>query len=215
MKKVHHDSRAAPPLRSPLKGTRRAALVILTAFVTANANAQPALSPSDAARKGRTFLTNLFDPALGLLPEYRGAKVYWLFHDNYLAMKVLAASHPKVAQSISAAMDRDGVRKSGKIDLIFGEAENPLPFRQYELTDVRRIYDKVIRTEVVTNRVLAGWTAYADLLLLACIAEKEESAARQHWEAALRLWDGKGFLDAAAGLQPPVAALETATRHDG
>ena len=183
MKKVHHDSRAAPPLRSPLKGTRRAALVILTAFVTANANAQPALSPSDAARKGRTFLTNLFDPALGLLPEYRGAKVYWLFHDNYLAMKVLAASHPKVAQSISAAMDRDGVRKSGKIDLIFGEAENPLPFRQYELTDVRRIYDKVIRTEVVTNRVLAGWTAYADLLLLACIAEKEESAARQHWEA--------------------------------
>ena len=67
MKKVHNDSRAAPPWRSTLKGIRRAALVILTALVTANANAQPTLSFSEAAQKGRTFLTNLFDPALGLL----------------------------------------------------------------------------------------------------------------------------------------------------
>ena len=43
------------------------------------------LGPSDATQKGRTFLVNLLDPDLGLLPEYRGAKVYWLFHDNYEA----------------------------------------------------------------------------------------------------------------------------------
>lgn len=216
LRAAHANGTPQTPARSPEKQTQAlssrrpsdrlpfftgiclAVLVILTALVTANANAQPALSPSDAAQKGRTFLTNLFDPALSLLPEYRGAKVYWLFHDNYLAAKVLAVSHPKIAQSIRAAMDREGVRKSGKIELIFGEAENPLPFRQYELTDVRRFQDKVIRTEVVTNRVLEGWTEYADLLLLASIAEKDAAAARRHWKAALRLWDGKGFLDAAA-----------------
>ena len=198
MKKIHNDSSAPSPWRSTLKGVRRAALVILTALVAANANAQPMLSPSEAAQKGRTFLTNLFDPALGLLPEYRGAKVYWLFHDNYLAAKVLADSHPMVAQSIRAAIDREGVRKSGKIELIFGEAENPLPFRQYELADVRRFHDKAIRTEIVTSRVLEGWTEYADLLLLAGIAEKDAAAAQRHWEAAMRLWDGKGFLDTAA-----------------
>lgn len=143
-------------------------------------------------------MLNLLNPDLGLLPEYRGANVYWLFHDNYLAAKVLAVSHPQTAQSIMAAIHREGIYKSGKIELIFGEADKPLPFRQYELRDVRHAADKVIRTEVVTDRVFDGWEEYADLLLLACIAESSQPVARQHWEAAMRLWDGKGFLDAAA-----------------
>jgi hypothetical protein len=37
---------------------------------------------AEAADRGRRFLDSLVDPALDLLPEYRGAKVYWLFHDN-------------------------------------------------------------------------------------------------------------------------------------
>jgi hypothetical protein len=41
----------------------------------------------DAAARGRRFLSDLFDPTLGLLPEYKGAKVYWLYHDNYRAAK--------------------------------------------------------------------------------------------------------------------------------
>ena len=93
--------------------------------------------PSDAIRNGQTFLVNLLDPELGLLPEYRGAKVYWLFHDNYLAAKVLAVSHPQIAQTITAAIHREGVDNSGKIELIFGEATKPLPFRQFQLMDVR------------------------------------------------------------------------------
>ncbi len=155
-------------------------------------------SPSDAIQKGESFLVNLFDPDLGLLPEYRGANVYWLFHDNYLAAKVLAHSHAQTAQRILAAMHREGIYKSGKIELIFGEAERPLPFRQYQLKDVRRTPSKVIRTEAVTDRILDGWEDYADLPLLACIAERNEPAGYQHWEAAVRLWDGQGFLDAAA-----------------
>jgi hypothetical protein len=171
------------------------AIAVLIMFAP---NGGASLEPSNAIQKGRTFLLNLLNPELGLLPEYRGANVYWLFHDNYLAAKVLAVSHPQTAQTIMAAIHREGIYKSGKIELIFGEAEKPLPFRQYQLMDVRRAANKVIRTELVTDRVFDGWEAYADLLLLACIAEKNHPAALQHWEAAMRLWDGNGFFDAAA-----------------
>src|SRR5881394_3453881 len=34
-------------------------------------------------QRGESFLTNLFDLRLQLLPEYRGSSTYWLFHDNY------------------------------------------------------------------------------------------------------------------------------------
>ena len=37
---------------------------------------------------------------MNLLPEYRGASVYWLFHDNYLAAKVLNTSHSETARKI-------------------------------------------------------------------------------------------------------------------
>ena len=117
---------------------------------------------------------------------------------THLAAKVLAVSHPQIAHSIMAAIHREGVYKSGKIELIFGESEKPLPFRKYQLMDARRAGNKIIRYEKVTEQVLEGWEEYADLLLLACIAEGNQPAARQHWEAAMRLWDGKGFLDAAA-----------------
>jgi hypothetical protein len=157
-----------------------------------------ALSLSEATGKGRSFLVSLLDPDLGLLPEYRGAKVYWLFHDNYLAAKVLNVSHPKVARTIRAALDREGVAHSGKIELLFGEAEKPLPFRQYQLRVVRRVAEKVIRTEAATDHLLENWNQYADLLLMACIAESDPPTVRHHWDMAMRLWDGQGFLDAAA-----------------
>lgn len=172
------------------------AVIVATFMFAPNGRATPELS--DAVRRGRTFLVKLLDSKLDLLPEYRGAKVYWLFHDNYLAAKVLATSHPRISRSIMDAIHREGVYKSGKIELIFGESEKPLPFRQFQLLDIRHAAKKVIRTEKVTERVLDGWEEYADLLLLASIAEKNPSAARQHWDAAMRLWDGKGFFDAAA-----------------
>jgi hypothetical protein len=169
-----------------------------TPVATVPKPSQGSTAPSDAIRRGRAFLVGLLDPDLGLLPEYRGASVYWLFHDNYLAAKALAATYPETARSIKEAIRREGVEQSGKIEMIFGEAKQPLPFRQFELRDVRRAGTKIIRTEVVTNRVLEGWEAYADLLLLACIAEPNRQAARKHWDAAMKMWDGKGFLDAAA-----------------
>src|SRR5436190_24368264 len=121
---------------------QRVAITLSWFMLAILGQASPALS--EATQNGRNFLAGLLDSDLGLLPEYRGAKVYWLFHDNYLAAKVLAVSHPGIAQTIRAAIEREGVHKSGKIELLFGEAGKPLPFRQYQLTDVRRIADKVI-----------------------------------------------------------------------
>ena len=42
----------------------------------------------DAAKRGRAFLVGLFDRQQNLLPEHPGARVYWLYHDNYLAAAV-------------------------------------------------------------------------------------------------------------------------------
>jgi hypothetical protein len=151
-----------------------------------------------AAQKGRAFLVGLLDADLGLLPEYAGARTYWLYHDNYLALKVLADSHPQTAASIRAALQREKVKHSGKIELLFGEATKPLPFCTFRLVEVRRAGNKRIMTEYATQTVLLDWQDYADLLLLAALAETNAARGRQHLQAALRLWDGKGFNDRVA-----------------
>ncbi|HEY1174489.1 MAG TPA: serine hydrolase domain-containing protein [Verrucomicrobiae bacterium] len=160
--------------------------------------AKSSTTNATAITKGRQFLVNLMDEELGLLPEFRTAKVYWLYHDNYLAAKVLNTSHPAIAKRLRDSITREGATKSGKIEILFGESAQPLPFRQYELTDVRRAGDKLIRTEIVTPTLMKGWEQYADLLLFASLAETDRTIARQHYDAALRLWDGTGFLDPAA-----------------
>lgn len=181
---------------SPMKSSRRTFLKLLAAMFAPAGFA--AGDHENATRKGREFLAGLLDPDLGLLPEFRGSKTYWLSHDNCLAAKVLSRTHPAAASSIVAAIRAEGVRQSdGKIELIFGEASEVLPFRQYELVEVREIGDKVIRTEEATKREMTGWESYADLLFLASIAESGSLAAKKHWESAMRMWDGKGFADAA------------------
>jgi len=180
-------------------------LILVAASFIFKSSGQSVSSPSDAAGKGRAFLASLFDPELNLLPEYRGAKVYWLYHDNYLAAKVLNASRPKIAARITAGIHQSAPYGSGRMGLIFGEADNAWPFRESQLIDVRQAGGKTIRTEIEPGRILEGWEGYADLLLLACIVEEhrgEQLSARKHWEAAIRMWDGNGFLDASA-------------RHDG
>jgi hypothetical protein len=154
----------------------------------------------DAARKGRRFLATLFDPALDLLPEYRGSQVYWLYHDNYLAAKVLDRTEPEMARKIREAIRRLGITGSGKIEILFGEAGEPLPFRHHRLEDVERVGEKLVRTEVVGDQVLLDWTGYADLLFLAAIAEagRDQEAALRHLEGGLATWDGLGFQDRAS-----------------
>ena len=58
---------------------------------------------------------------------------------------------------------------------------------------------KTIRTEIVTTNVLKGWDEYADLLLLASIAQGRvaPSIAREYFDKAAAMWDGKGLHDRA------------------
>jgi hypothetical protein len=165
---------------------------------------------SEAADRGRRFLEMLFDPELELLPEYRGAEVYWLFHDNYLAAKVLADTNQRLADKIKAAIQGFAVDHSGKIEILFGEARQPLPFRQYELTEVRRVKSKIVKTEIVKDTILKGWEDYADLLFMAAMAETDPQKARGRMDEGLRMWDGTGFNDRATETLRRYAAYKLA-----
>ena len=151
-------------------------------------------------QRGERFLENLFDNRLQLLPEFQGSSTYWLFHDNYLAAHVLASTRPDLSRRIRSTLAQFGVTNSGKIEIIFGEARQPLPFRTYLLTNVAVIDGKTIRTELVTTNLLAGWNEYADLVLLASLARAESAPAeaRRNFDQAVTMWDGEGFKDAAA-----------------
>jgi len=163
-----------------------------------------------AATNGRTFLTNLFNPELELLPEFQGAKTFWIYHDNYLAAKVLAKTHPKTSAKIMAAIKPECAEQDSKAKILFNESARPLPFRDSRLKDVRQLTNGMIRTEIITTNVISGWTNYADLLLLACIAEKNDANARADWNAALALWDGHGFMDDAARAQKTYSTYKLA-----
>ncbi len=158
-------------------------------------------SLAQAEANGRMFLTNLFNPQLNLLPEFQGAKTFWLYHDNYLAAKVLGKANPEISAKITAAIRRECAEQDSKAKILFDESARPLPFHDSQLTDVRQLTNGVIRTEIITTNVIIGWTNYADLLLLACIADENAVNARLDWNAALALWDGHGFMDAAAQAQ--------------
>ena len=150
-----------------------------------------------AADRGRRFLASLFDPSVGLLPEFRGSKVYWLYHDNYLAAMVLEGGEPDLAGKIRDAIRGLGVTGSGKIEILFGEAKDPLPLRHHRLIEVKRVGGKVIKTELVGDRPNTDWQEYTDLLFLAAVAEAntDRDEAVRHFEAGLATWDGTGFKD--------------------
>ena len=151
-----------------------------------------------AEKRGVQFLQNLVDPVLGLLPEFRGHSVYWLYHDNYLVVKTLEKTDPSLSEKIRAAIEREGITGSGKIELLFDEAENPLPFRQHELIDVRNDGSgKLLRTEILKDTPLKGWEKYADLLLMSAFAKapNQPEAAVKDFESARKMWDGIGLHD--------------------
>ena len=176
--------------------------IVLSVLAFCHCGEAETTSSQDIAQRiqrGESFLTNLFDGELELLPEYRGSRTYWLFHDNYLAAHLLAHSHPDLARRIRSALKEFGVTNSGKIEIVFDEARQPLPFRNYLLTNVVVRNGKTIRTEVVTTNIMKGWSEYTDLLLLASLAQARSAPteARANFDQAAAMWDGEGFNDPA------------------
>ena len=173
-------------------------LVLLAGLCCGRAQSAAVSLPVDRAR---VFLKELFDSKFDLLPEFMGSKTYWLYHDNYLAAKILESTEPQLAARIRAAMAKHGVTESGKIEILFGEAKRPLPFRHFALETVAEVEGRLIRTERVTSRPLEGWEAYADLLFFASMAEfpVDPKAAERWLDRGLAMWDGKGFRDRVVG----------------
>ncbi len=153
------------------------------------------IDPVMMARQGEKFLVGLFDPTMDLLPEYPGSTVYWLYHDNYLAAKVLEGVDDDLVKRIRGRIRSAGVASSGKIEILFGEVDHPLPFKQFELLPVTSVGEKEIRTERVTHKELRGWQEYADLLALRVLGKSDDEEARQSFDRLTAQWDGKGFAD--------------------
>lgn len=206
---------------------RRQFLIVSSGFAVAGAQLGAGTETSrqdrcrEAANRGRKFLTSLFDEELHLLPEYRGSSVYWLYHDNYLAAKVLQSVQPELAAKIVGAIHRYQVTHSGKIEILFGEAKQALPFRHPRLEEVRRHGDKIVKTEVITDREMRGWDEYADLLLWASMATlaSEPAQSRKRFDQALAMWDGIGLKDRVVvktgkyAVYKLALAIEAAFRH--
>jgi hypothetical protein len=187
----------------PLQSRRRFLLTTGTIFTTGLAGRHSLAEGlqrqrlAGAADRGRRFLATMFDPAVGLLPEFRGSKIYWLYHDNYLAARVLDRTEPELAGKVRDAIKGFGITGSGKIEILFNEATEPLPFRHHRLEEVKRIGEKVIKTELVGEKPNADWREYTDLLFLAAVAEvdRDRDEAVRYFEVGLATWDGNGFKD--------------------
>ena len=186
---------------------RRAFLRASSGLLVAGLRGNPGLgdelnpaTPATAAGRGRRFLAQLFDPAMGLLPEFRGSKVYWLYHDNYLAAKVLDGTEPDLAAKSVTPSRASASRARARSRSFSARPRQPLPFRHYRLEDVKRVGEKVIRTEVVGEKVHEDWERYSDLLFMAAIAEagRHKEKGLGHFEAGMKTWDGTGIRDRAS-----------------
>ena len=141
---------------------------------------------------GERYLVTMFDSSMDLLPEFAGSMTYWLYHDNYLAAKLLDGIDDEKAKKIRQKIKSFKITHSGKIEIVFGEAKNPLPFRQFELFEVEKVGDKIVKSERVTDRPLQGWEEYGDLLALAVLANPKAANASDLFKRLLGMWDRAG-----------------------
>lgn len=85
--------------RSVFPFLRHIGIALAIGIIVCAASGQSSLALSDSTDKARSFLVKLVDTDLELLPEYRGATVYWPYHDNYLAAKKQEAADPEPTAS--------------------------------------------------------------------------------------------------------------------
>jgi hypothetical protein len=125
---------------------------------------------------------------------------------------VLDCTEPDLARTIREAIGGHGIKGSGKIEILFGEATQPLPFRHYHLKEVKRFGPKVIKTEIVGDKLHEDWREYTDLLFLAAIteADTDRDEAGRCFEAGLATWDGTGFRDRVNRRGGPYATYKLA-----
>src|SRR5437667_6254970 len=95
--------------------------ILVLALSSRAGAATPGGDIAQRIQRGESFLTNLFDTRLQLLPEHPGSSTYWLFHDNYLAAHLLEEPRPDLCRRIRSTLTQFGITNSGKIEIVFGE----------------------------------------------------------------------------------------------
>lgn len=158
------------------------------------------ISTNQAIHRAVRFLVKLYDPAVQLLPEYQGSKVYWLFHDNYLAQKVLAKDRSALAKRIGLTLQLYRKSYDGAINVLFDPNLRLPPFHATRLILIARRDGALIKNEQNTPKLINNWRDYTDLLFLAAISnvKRNRAFAMECYHQALAMWDGMGFMDAPA-----------------
>ena len=91
---------------------------------------------SQRIQRGESFLANLFDARLQLLPEYRGSSTYWLFHDNYLAAHLLASTRPDLSRRIRSTLETFGITKVDAIGFPNFTRLHPAPMNRISFSRI-------------------------------------------------------------------------------
>ncbi|MGC8717183.1 MAG: hypothetical protein ACP5RW_04215 [bacterium] len=158
---------------------------------------QEASSPS--LSKALQFLTFMYEPKVGLLREYWGAKRYWIYNDNYLAYKIL--SKYKEYSAITSGIEESikdykaSLDGNGRLEVLFGK-NTPFPPKVGKAfyLDYRDGYE--IFTEYAENPP-SDWEQYGDLLLYGVIDrfKAKDNIYKELWKKAKGMFDGFGIND--------------------
>ena len=180
-------------------------LLLLTGCVrpAALAPSAPVVEVDAAIELGLDFLHTQYNPDLGLLRESPvvAPNRHWLATDNQLATYALRAVGDALADEVALALaEYDatfGATRHGVIEALDGA---PIAWPPHAHTH-RELRPGVWHEERITGAPMHDWADYADLALYGALeAWNRGDAAEAHsrYAAALTLFDGIGFDDAAA-----------------
>lgn len=177
----------------------------VTAFLALVLTACASVSlPADATlTQGVHYLQAQYNPAIGLLREspQTQPRRYWLATDNLLAFYALrCVNAPSLATAIQATYHRYGAPRHG-LSEIFDRQPIAWPPRTPVQTRIAAHGAAEVWLEQrVGDAQMADWAQYADLALMYALRLYQigdRAAAWHAYRAALELYDGIGFADAA------------------
>lgn len=160
-----------------------------------------ATSDSYRLMRARSYLTDLmFNPELGLCANSPRVAPYdyWLFNDNYLAMMVLRASHPAIANQIETTLQHYGYHHNNKVEALDGH-DIPEIFHEYNITILEKNSHRILMDymDPGANPIIDPFK-YMDLCAwkgLDLLNEGNVTGAQYYWIRCSDFWNGTGFID--------------------
>jgi len=141
----------------------------------------------------------MYEPKVGLLREYWGAKRCWIYNDNYLAYKILSKykEYSTITMEIEESIKsyKVSLEGNGRLEVLFGK-QIPFPPKvgKANYLDYKNGYE--IFTEYAENPP-SDWEEYGDLLLYGVIDRfrAKDDVYKELWKKAKGMFDGFGIND--------------------